>query len=68
MHLRNILILAHTFGTYASPQIDGQKNVPAKGDNGQVGGVFGLSFGGGSKPPSKHAYLNSSQPTKLINY
>src|ERR1700761_5054882 len=48
--LQHLILFALTLGTYAAPQNFAAKEIPAKGDNGQVGGIFGLAPG--AKRPS----------------
>ena len=52
MSLRAFFISALAIGASALPQNFAAKEIPAKGDNGQVGGIFGLSAG--TQRPSKY--------------
>jgi hypothetical protein len=45
MFLRVSLLGILVIGAYAVPQNFAAKEIPIKGDNGQVGGIFGLSPG-----------------------
>jgi hypothetical protein len=45
MSLKVLLLSILALGVIALPQNFAAKEIPAKGDNGQVGGIFGLSPG-----------------------
>jgi hypothetical protein len=47
---QGFILFALALGVCATPQNFAGKEIPAKGDNGQVGGIFGLSPG--TKRPS----------------
>jgi hypothetical protein len=64
---RNLLVLALALRSYAAPQNYAAKEIPAKGDNGKVGGVFGLTEG--AKRPSAYnlkIYCNTLAVDRLL--
>jgi hypothetical protein len=61
---QNLFVLALILGAYASPQNPPAKEIPVKGDNGQVGGVFGISFGGARPGAPKGAQQGAPKGTQ----
>jgi hypothetical protein len=52
---QGFIFFALVLGAFAAPQNFAGKEIPAKGDNGEVGGIFGLSAG--TKRPSLSSYV-----------
>jgi hypothetical protein len=65
MSLRVFLLGTLALGVIALPQDFAKKEIPAKGDNGQVGGIFGLSPG--TPRPSQYSTTPTSNPPRYTS-